>query len=143
MRDQARDDRVSPLFVLDAWHSPLIEVTGYGLETHSVNCEFSENLAYFLNLAGRSRNEDHAIRTYTLHLAMCQDLLWSTVLGNQQTSESVSGNTALLKTKLSQTLQPAITFTPSSRLYSPAITLFRNVMIELGKLPSLTKVSAQ
>ena len=38
---------------------------------------------------------------------------------------------------------PASTFTPNSRLYSPAMVLFSAFMMRLGKVPSFTNVSAQ
>jgi len=69
-----------------------------------VNGEFPKHLAYFLGLESRPRNENDAIRTYTLPFAMRQDLLGCAVPGNQQTPESVSRNTTLFETKFSQPL---------------------------------------
>src|SRR5580658_6216110 len=104
MREQSRDDRVCPAPVLQTGHSPLIEVAGYRFEAHSVNGVFPKYLPYFFDLDSRPRNEDDAIRSYTLQLAICQDLLWCTLLRNQQTPEPVPRNATLFETKCSQPL---------------------------------------
>jgi hypothetical protein len=117
------NDRVNPALILDAGHSPPIEVAGYVFNAQSVNGEFPKHLLYFLDLESRPRNEDDAIRSDTLQLTIRQDLLWRTVPRDQQTPESVSRNTTLFVPKSCQPLLTAMTLTPNSRLYSPAMTL--------------------
>jgi hypothetical protein len=53
------------------------------------------------------------------------------------------GHPPCLKPSRASRLKPARTLTPSSRLYSPAIVLFRAFISMFGSAPSLMNVSAQ
>jgi len=104
--------------------------------------EHSKDVLDALHLVSGTGDEETRSVEYFLARPRLEPVL-NAGMRDQHPTQTVTGIPPCLKPEVCLALESGEHFSANSRLYSPAIVLFRAFIIRLGRLPSFSKVSAQ
>jgi hypothetical protein len=106
MGQDGEDCRVVPLGIADVLDTSLVEFTSNGVDRHPLIYEHSIYFFDALHLVGWSGNEDHSIRCDALSFAALKLLFGQSICGDEESPQSIAGNSSLFESKTCQPLLP-------------------------------------